>query len=123
MEVTTLYRPVGERELALIVAADYTRFPPRLPEQPIFYPVCNEEYAREIAERWNAKDGGRGYVTRFQVRADFLAKYQTHRVGARIHEEYWILAEELAAFNDAIIGGIEVVAEFVGEPQAPPDSE
>ena len=40
----TLYRPVGQRELNLIAASGYRAFPPRLPEQPIFYPVLNEEY-------------------------------------------------------------------------------
>ena len=49
-----LYRPVGTAELELITESGFTRFPPRLPEQPIFYPVLNERYAREIAERWNA---------------------------------------------------------------------
>jgi hypothetical protein len=56
---TILWRPVGPKELALIEESDWRRFPPRLPEQPIFYPVCNEEYAIEIAERWNAKEGAR----------------------------------------------------------------
>jgi hypothetical protein len=44
-ETTTLYRPVGSEELALIRESGFGRFPPRLPEQPIFYPVLNEEYA------------------------------------------------------------------------------
>lgn len=38
-----LYRPVGLRELELIAKADFKAFPPRLPEQPIFYPVLNFE--------------------------------------------------------------------------------
>ena len=44
----TLYRPIGQKELALIAASDYRAFPPRLPEQPIFYPVLHEEYARQM---------------------------------------------------------------------------
>ena len=52
-----LYRPVGEQELALIRESGYTAFPPRLPEQPIFYPVLNEQYAVEIASKWNTKIG------------------------------------------------------------------
>ena len=59
---TTLWRPVGPKELDLIAASGFRRFPPRLPEQPIFYPVCNETYAVEIAERWNAKSDGGGFV-------------------------------------------------------------
>ena len=71
----TLYRPVGPKELALIAASGYRAFPPRLPEQPIFYPVTNEDYAAQIAREWNARGaetGHVGYVTRFQVRAAFL---------------------------------------------------
>ena len=45
-EMTILYRPVGPKELALIAASGHREFPPRLPGQPIFYPVLNEEYAR-----------------------------------------------------------------------------
>ena len=55
-----LYRPVGEKEKILIEESGYTAFPPRLPEQPIFYPVLNEQYACEIAERWNTKDARSG---------------------------------------------------------------
>lgn len=111
-DVITLYRPVGPEELKLIEDSGWTSFPPRLPEQPIFYPVCNEEYAAEIAERWNVPVKGSGFVTRFDVRADFLASYETQVVGARYHEEYWIPAKELNSFNDAIVGRIEVVREF-----------
>jgi hypothetical protein len=109
---TILYRPVGPKELELIRATGFRRFPPRLPEQPIFYPVCNEAYAVEIAERWNAKEDGGGFVTRFAMRRNHLDNYETHIVGSRQHEEYWIPAEELEAFNDAIVGVIEVIREF-----------
>jgi hypothetical protein len=115
---TQLFRPVGPRELALIAESGHRCFPPRLEEQPIFYPVCNEAYAREIAEGWNAPHSGVGYVTRFLVDSDFLARYETHVVGARHHEEYWIPAEELDAFNAAIVGRIEVVGTYAsGCPQ------
>ncbi|MDC3985925.1 ADP-ribosylation/crystallin J1 [Polyangium jinanense] len=116
---TMLYRPVGQAELDLIAASGFRRFPPRLPEQPIFYPVCNEEYAVQIAARWNTADGNVGYVTRFAVRSDFLAKYDVHIVGSRVHAEYWIPAEELEAFNDAIVGAIEVISEHRAEAHGP----
>ena len=71
---TTLYRPVGQEELNLIRSSGYREFPPRLPRQPIFYPVLNEEYATQIARDWNTKSGSRrGFVTRFQVRTVFAA--------------------------------------------------
>jgi hypothetical protein len=100
----------------LIEKSGFREFPPRLPEQPIFYPVLNEEYAAKIARDWNAKynQDKRGYVTKFQVNADYLAKYKVEVVGGEIHEEYWIPAEDLEEFNRNIVGPIEVVSEFQG---------
>ncbi len=111
---TTLYRPVGPNELALIRASGMKAFPPRLPEQPIFYPVLNEEYAAQIARDWNVKDSGAGYVTRFAVRSDYLSKFKVETVGSRVHQELWVPAEELTEFNANIVGEIEVVREFTG---------
>jgi hypothetical protein len=111
----TLFRPVGQKELDLIHESGDREFPPRLPHQPIFYPVLNEEYAVQIARDWNTKDavsGFVGYVTRFQVRAEFLSHYRVQTVGGSRHQEYWIPAAELAEFNHNIVGPIEVVAEF-----------
>jgi len=112
MKTTTLFRPVGPRELELIVESGYREFPPRLPEQPIFYPVLNEEYARQIARDWNVKASGSGYVTRFEVASEFLARYPEQTVGAAIHRELWIPAEDLPELNRNIVGLIEVTAEF-----------
>jgi hypothetical protein len=112
VETVTLFRPVGPAELRLIDATDFRRFPPRLPEQPIFYPVCNERYAVQIAERWNARADGGGFVTRFAVSEDHLGNYERHVVGARHHEEYWIPADELDAFNDGLVGRIAIVHAF-----------
>jgi hypothetical protein len=112
MKTSTLYRPVGPKELALIVASGYREFPPRLPDQPIFYPVLNEEYARQIARDWNVKASGAGYVTRFEVVSEFLQRYPEQTVGGAIHRELWIPAEDLAAMNRNIVGLIEVIAEF-----------
>ena len=36
-------------ELRLVYEAGLKAFPPRLPEQPIFYPVLNFGYAEQIA--------------------------------------------------------------------------
>src|SRR5437879_1665415 len=87
---TTLFRPVGQKEMDLIGQSGCRRFPPRFEWQPIFYPVCNEEYATLIARRWNAKDessGNVGYVTRFQVRTSFVQRYLVQTVGSRIAQE------------------------------------
>lgn len=116
LPTTTLYRPVGPKELELIRASGMKAFPPRLPEQPIFYPVLKEEYATQIARDWNVKDSGAGYVTRFAVRSDYLAKFQVETVGSRVHQELWVPAEELDEFNRNIVGIIEVIASFEKEP-------
>ena len=115
--VTILYRPIGEKELTLIKASGFIAFPPRLPEQPIFYPVLNEAYAVKIARDWNARYNPErcGYVTRFGVSADFLARYEVKTVGGSEHQEYWIPAEDIEQFNSNIVGRIEVVAEYRAE--------
>jgi hypothetical protein len=107
-----LYRPTGPEELALVAQSDWRRWPPRLPEQPIFYPVTNEDYAVEIARDWNVPQGGAGFVTRFEVQASFMARYETHVVGAARHEEWWIPAKDLEALNDHIVGRIELIRSF-----------
>jgi hypothetical protein len=112
---TTLYRPVGQKEFDLVRASNYREFPPRLPEQPFFYPVLNEDYATQIARDWNTRDensGFAGYVLRFRVRNDFLNRYEIHVVGDSIHREYWIPAAELANLNANIVDGIELISEF-----------
>jgi hypothetical protein len=112
----TLYRPVGQKELDLIERSGRRAFPPRLPEQPIFYPVLDEEYAAQIARDWNTEDaasGNVGYVTRFQVRKAFLDRYPVQTAGSSRHREYWIPAEDLIELNANIAGMIEVVAKFL----------
>ncbi len=110
-----LFRPVGQKELDLIAASGFRRFPPRLPEQPIFYPVLNREYAEQIARDWNTKDEGSGfvgYVLEFAVESSYLNRFETKKVGGRQHLEYWIPADKLEEFNDHIQGLIRVVATF-----------
>jgi len=111
-ETIILYRPVGPKELELIAASGYRAFPPRLPEQPIFYPVLNEEYANDISRKWNVRDYGAGFVTRFRVRKDFVAKFPVQIAGDSTCRELWVPAEELTAFNANIVGLIEVITEF-----------
>ena len=109
---TILYRPVGPKELALIEQSGWTKFPPRLPEQPIFYPVMNEQYAIEIASEWNVPASGSGFVTKFAVKTDYLKQFEVQNVGTHLHNELWIPAEDLEAFNSHIIGLIEVTKSF-----------
>ena len=112
---TTLYRPVGPQELELIRASGYRRFPPRLPEQPIFYPVTNEAYAVQISKEWNVPAYGSGFVTEFDLPTEYLQQYPVQNVGGTIHNELWVPAEELDAFNDQIIGEIRITQSFYSE--------
>ena len=110
--ITILYRPVGPKELALIEQSGWTKFPPRLAEQPIFYPVMNEEYAIQIAKDWNVAASGSGFVTKFAVKTEYLNKFNTQNAGGTIHNELWVPAEELDEFNNNIVGQIEVTKSF-----------
>jgi hypothetical protein len=111
-----LFRPVGLQELQLIAASGWRKFPPRLPDQPIFYPVLNFEYARQIAEGWNTKHNNPpcGFVTKFAVDDDYVRRFEVQTVGAREHQELWVLAGELEEFNAHILGSITVEAAYYG---------
>ncbi|RZU51608.1 hypothetical protein EV385_3441 [Krasilnikovia cinnamomea] len=109
---TQLWRPTGPQELELVRQSGWRAWPPRLPDQPIFYPVLNEDYAIKIARDWNVPSSGVGYVTRFHVETQFLARYPVRQVGGQTILELWVPAEELDEFNAHIVGLIEVVHEF-----------
>jgi hypothetical protein len=111
-----LYRPVGFKELELIARSGFKAFPPRLPEQPIFYPVLNFEYAEKIARDWNTKSNSfAGFVTRFEVEDDYVQQFEIQTVGSRIHQELWVPAEQLEEFNRHIMGRITIEAAYYGE--------
>ncbi|HKS60469.1 MAG TPA: ADP-ribosylation/crystallin J1 [Xanthobacteraceae bacterium] len=107
-----LWRPVGPEELELIRQSGMRAFPPRLLHQPIFYPVLSEAYAIKIARDWNVPASGSGYVTKFEVKQSFIRQYDVKEAGGFAHQEYWIPAEDLDAFNAAIVGPIEVIHSF-----------
>lgn len=109
-KTVSMYRPCSQKELDLVAASGYRRWPPRLPEQPIFYPVTNKQYALEV-NRWNVSQFGKGYVTKFEVNRTFAEQYEIQQVGASHHTEWWILAEDLDTLNQNIVGLIQVIAE------------
>ena len=115
---TTLYRPVGLKEMELITESNFKGFPPRLEWQPIFYPVTNQEYAAQIAREWNTPDEFSGYcgiVTAFEVDSEYLHQFEIQNVGDKTHNELWIPSEELGTFNENIFGEIKIVQVFYGE--------
>lgn len=119
-ETMPLWRPCGPAELELVSNSGFSAWPPRLPDQPIFYPVLNEDYAVKIARDWNAPRDGVGYVTRFEIDHEFAQRYPVQQVGGSTILELWVPAEELEEFNRHIIGPIQVVAEFRSNASAAP---
>ncbi|WIG61542.1 MAG: hypothetical protein OJF49_004290 [Ktedonobacterales bacterium] len=116
-KVRTLYRPVGLGEVVAILEAGAARFPPRLPEQPIFYPMLTREYAEQITQGWNAPSaiaGYAGFVTQFQVDAKYAARFKAHVVGSAVHREWWVPAEQLEEFNQHLVGPIALVSAHYG---------
>ena len=111
-ETVVLFRPTGPEELELVKESGYKKWPPRLPGQHIFYPVTNEEYAKQIATQWNIRNSGLGFVTKFLVKKAFMDRYEIQTVGGRNHTEWWIPASELEEMNSNIIGQIEVIGEY-----------
>ena len=116
METTKLYRPVNKVELDLIQESKWKKFPPRLPEQPIFYPVTNQEYASQITREWNLPSYKNGFVTEFELSNKYLSKFKIEKVGLDHHTELWVPAEELEEFNSEIIGQINVVEAYDSNP-------
>ena len=115
MDTLKLYRPVGLKELELILLSDARKYPPRLNWQPIFYPVLNFEYARQVAYDWNVNDensGFCGFVTAVEVESAYLQQFDIQTVGLDIHKELWIPANELENFNNHISGCIQVEAAY-----------
>ncbi|HVU58082.1 MAG TPA: hypothetical protein VHD83_23640 [Puia sp.] len=126
MNTARLYRPVGIKELELIMQSGWKKFPPRLEWQPIFYPVLNQPYAAQIASQWNTRDEFSGYcgiVLEFLVEENFFSQYAVQNVGGEIHNELWVPAEELEEFNRHIVGDIQIVEVFFGESYQPPSNE
>ncbi len=110
-----LYRPTGKAELDLVEQSGWKAWPPRLVDQPIFYPVLTFDYAEKIARDWNSvrqAPDNLGYVTRFEIDEATAARYPVQVAGGNAHEELWVPAEELQLFNAGIIGKIEVVAAY-----------
>lgn len=116
-DTITLYRPVGIKELQLIFESGMKAFPPRLEWQPIFYPVLNSPYAEQIAREWNTQDefsGYAGFVTAFDLPAEYLKQFEVQTVGDTMHQELWVPAEQLSEFNELIVNGIRVTKAFYG---------
>lgn len=126
MTTIQLFRPVGLKELELVMQSGWKRFPPRLDWQPIFYPVLNEPYAARIAKEWNTNDpfsGNCGVVTTFNVDGIYCSQFTSQNVGGDGYDELWVPAGKLQEFNDHIVGTIDIINAFFGDGFKWPDSE
>gem|GEM_PF-315167 len=111
-----LYRPVGLQEVESIYDSGMKAFPARLPKQPIFYPVLQLEYARQIASNWNAESGeSAGYVTQFNIEDKYIKKFEKHAVRGTQYQEFWIQADDMEKFNKHIVGHIKVLEAHFGD--------
>ena len=110
------YRPISIAEFKLVYEGGMRGFPPRKPDQPIFYPVLDRRYACEIAEKWNATSGEfAGFVTEFHVNDEYARRFPRRQVGEARHAELWVPAEQLDEFNRNIAHPIHVVDAFFGK--------
>jgi len=110
-----LYRPTGFKELELVRDSGWRAWPPRLKDQPIFYPVTTFAYAEKIARDWNSvlpAPDNLGFVTEFDISDAMAAKYPVQAAGGQEHSELWVPAEELEAFNQGIVDLIRPVAAY-----------
>jgi hypothetical protein len=110
-----LFRPVGLDEMRLVFESGLREFPPRLPTQPFFYPVLTEDYAVQVARDWNTREAAyAGYVTSFTLADGLASRYPVQTVGAAVHQELWVPAQELSTFNAHISPPIRVTHAFFG---------
>ena len=110
MKTTKLYRPINLEELILIEESFWKRIPIRLGGwQPILYVVSNLEYAEEILTKWYIPSGIDGYIICCEVNSEFLSKYNVENADGKIHNEYWIPADDVDEFNNNLIGYIQVL--------------
>jgi hypothetical protein len=101
--------------MALVFEAGMRAFPPRLPEQPIFYPVLVEEYADQIARAWNTKDEPfAGYVIEVEIPDNYALCFTPKTVGGSTHPELWVPAKSVAEFNAHLTRAITVRRAFFG---------
>lgn len=110
-----LFRPTGAEELILVEDSGWRAWPPRLPDQPIFYPVLSFEFTEKIARDWNsnrAAPDNLGYVTRFEIDQVTADRYSVRDAGGQQHRELWVPADDLGNFNRGIVGLIEIVAAY-----------
>jgi len=93
--------------MAKVFEAGMKGFPPRLPEQSIFYPVLVQEYADQTAATWNTKEEPFvGYVIEMEILDEYGARFTPQTVGSAIHRELWVPSEELAVQQPAYKTGL-----------------
>lgn len=113
MKSITLYKSLSPVELAGVINNGWQSFAPLPIEQTIFAPKINLEHAQMLARQLEACLHTVGYVVCFTIEADFLQRFQCQTIAYEEQREYRIPAEELALFNQHLIGRIQPLTAFV----------
>ena len=119
IDTRVLFSSVGRRELELIRQSGCRQFPPRPAHQPVLHPLLTEEHARRIARERHARDessGFAGFVLRFSVKSTFLEQFAVEKGESCEALEYRIPAERLPELNENIVGVIQMLADYYGQP-------
>ena len=118
---TCLYKSLTPAQFAGVIQSDWRELAAESPDQKMFYPKLNRQYAEMVARMLNLAHYNAAYVVKFNVNALFLARYEIQTVAYDEHQEYKIPIEDLPLLNCHIVGIIEVVSAFtLKDCQKPP---
>ena len=116
LQTVTLFRPTGQAERDLVEASGWRAFPPRLPEQPIFYPVLTEEYAGytyDIFEKCRAMENQVWFVSSDHVGVDPKGCFDFYGHSRVIHPSGLPLVEIGKEEGLAIAHGLDIRGEVL----------
>ncbi|RYD52190.1 MAG: ADP-ribosylation/crystallin J1 [Sphingobacteriales bacterium] len=105
--VTTLYHTVSESGLQALQTLRWRGLPPCA--EAAFYPALTRQFALETTRLWKLPEWGTGYLTRFKISARYVRDFEVQSLSGEVYEELWVPTEELGAFNQHIVGKIEVL--------------
>lgn len=116
-DTVTLWSAAGQAELDAIADSGWRSWP-QLPGRPAFRPVLDRERATAVTRAQNVPRDGVGYLTRLEVRREFLGQYPPPPgAGAGTGPQaaaYEIPAGDLARLNASIDGAIREEARYLG---------
>jgi hypothetical protein len=116
-DTVTLWSAAGQAELDAIAESGWQSWP-QGPGQPAFRPVLDRERATAVTRELHVPRDGVGYLTRLEVRREFLAPYAvppgSDPAGGTAPWGYEIPAGDLAGLNARIDGALREEARYHG---------